>query len=81
MRTDSRHDEIRGQVEQDVANIEQRQTSGYLLRSQAELRGEVVAFLDIHSLCQSDIGADGRAHEVKDPESGEDATIEFADRV
>ena len=81
MRTDPRHDEIRGQVEQDVANIEQRQTSGYLLRGQAELRGEVVAFLDIHSLCQSDIGADGRAHEVKDPESGEDATIKFADRV
>ena len=81
MRTDPRHDEIRGQVEQDVANIEQRQTSGYLLRGQAELRGEVVAFLDIHSLRQSDVGADGRAHEVEDPEGGEDAPVEFADSV
>jgi hypothetical protein len=40
-----------------------------------------VAFLDIHSLRQSDVGADGRAHEVEDPEGGEDAPVEFADSV
>ena len=81
MRTHPRHNEVRRQVEQDVANIEQRQTSRNLLGGQAELRGEVVAFLDIHSLRQSDVGADGRAHEVEDPEGGEDAPVEFADSV
>lgn len=37
-----------------------------------------MALLDVHGLRQADIRADGRAHEVEDPEGGKNAAVEFA---
>ena len=38
-----------------------------------------MALLDVHGLRQSDVRPNGGAHEVEDPESGKNTSIEFAD--
>jgi len=67
VRTQPRHDQIRRHVEDDIADIEQRQTSRNLLRRQVKLGCEIMALVDIHRLCKSHIRSDGRAEEVQDP--------------
>jgi hypothetical protein len=78
MRTHPAHHQIRGQIENNIAHIEQRQSRGYLFRRNVKYRSEIVAFVDIHGLRESDVGSDGAAHEVKDPKGGENAAVEFA---
>lgn len=43
MRADPGHDEIRRQVEDDIADVEQRQTGRHLLRGDVEHRGKIMA--------------------------------------
>lgn len=68
MRTQFRHDQIRGKVKEDVADVEQGQASRYLLWRQVQLRSQVVPLLLVHGLCQADIRPDGRTYEIKSPE-------------
>jgi hypothetical protein len=78
MRTHPAHDQIRRQIENNIAHIKQRQPRGYLFRRNVQHRSKIVAFVDVHGLRESDVGADGAAHEVEDPKGGEDAAVEFA---
>lgn len=78
MRADPRHDQIRRQVEKHIAHVEQCQTGRYLFGGEVELRCEIVALLDVHGLREADVGSDGRAHEIQNPERGQDSAVEFA---
>lgn len=44
-----------------------------------ELLCEVMALGSIHRLGEADIGADGRAEEVEEPEGGNDAAVNFSE--
>jgi len=81
MRADPRHDEIGGKIEYDIADVEQRQTSGDLFGCDVEYRSQIMTFSQVHSLSKSDIGANRRAYEVKDPECWKYPAIELAGRL
>jgi hypothetical protein len=77
MRTHPAHDQIRRQIENNIAHIKQRQPRGYLFRRNVQHRSKIVAFADVHGLRESDVGSDCGAHEVEDPKRGEDAAVKF----
>ena len=62
--TKSGHYQVRGEVEDDVSNIEQCECSGSLLGGQMKDLLEIVTRRFIHCLCETDIGTNGRAEEV-----------------
>ena len=62
------HDKIGRTVEDDVGDIEQRQRRGDVSRGEAQDRDQVMVDVGVHGLRQADIGADGGAEEVQDPE-------------
>lgn len=62
------HDEVGGAVEDDIRDVEQGQGGGGVARCQVQDRHEVMALGDVHGLGEPDVGADGGAEEVEDPE-------------
>lgn len=76
-----RHDQVRRQVEDDVADVEQRQTRRDLVRRQVQDGAQVVAHVRVHRLREPDVGADRRAQEVQRPEGGDDAAVKFSAHV
>lgn len=68
MRAELRHDQIRGEIKNDIANVEQRQASRDLFGGQVHLRCKVMADVAVHRLGETDIGTDGGAEEIEDPE-------------
>ena len=63
-----RHDEVRWEVEEHIADVEQCQAGRNLFRGEVEDLGEVVSLGLIHRLGQPHVGADGGADEVEHPE-------------
>jgi hypothetical protein len=59
VRADPRHDEIRRQIKDDIADVEQRQTGRHLLRRYVQYRTKIVLFVEIHRLRKTDIGSNG----------------------
>jgi hypothetical protein len=78
MRADPRHDEIRRQVEDDIADVKESQTSRHLLRGDVEHRAKIVTFVRVHSLSKANVRSNGRAHEVEDPECWQYSAVELA---
>lgn len=78
MRPQSRHHQIRRQIKHDIAHVEQCQARGDLVRRGVQDRAEVVALRLVHGLRKADVGADGGAEEVEDPERGDYAVVEFS---
>lgn len=72
------HDEIRRQVEDYIANVKEGQTCRDLVRCEVEDVGEVVPRVRVHGLGQAYIGPDGRAEEIEDPKSGDDAAVQLS---
>lgn len=66
--TKSGHGQIRGAIEEHIADIEQGQARGDLFRCEMKDLAEVVALSLVHGLGEADIGAYGRAYEVQHPE-------------
>lgn len=64
MRTQFTHDEIAGTVEDDIADVEERQSSRHLLRREMQNVLERVVLCAVHCLSQAHITLDGRAQEV-----------------
>lgn len=48
------------------------------MRGEVEHGAEVVTRVFVHGLGEADVGADGGAEEVEDPEGGDDAVVEFS---
>jgi hypothetical protein len=78
MRADPRHDEVRWQVKDNIADVEQRQTSRHLLRRDIKDRPKVVLLVQIHRLRKANVGSNCRAHEVQDPEGWQYPSVELA---
>ena len=53
---ESRHDEIRRQVEYDITDVKQGKAGGYLFRLQMELGFQIMMLLQVHGLSQGDVG-------------------------
>lgn len=81
MRTQPRHDQVGREVEDDVADVEQGQAGGDLVRREMQHRAQVVVDVRVHGLGQADVGPDGGAEEVEHPEGGDYAAVEFAGGV
>jgi hypothetical protein len=65
------HDQVGGEVEDDIGDIEQSESSRSILRSQPKHSHEVMTFILVHGLSNSNVGSDGRTEEVEDPKSCE----------
>ncbi len=69
VRTELGHDEVGGEIEDDIADIEQSQAGRHLLRSDVEDRGQIMVVGLIHCLGKPDVGTNGGAEEIQSPES------------
>lgn len=78
MRTKTGHNQIRRQIKHNIANVEQGQTRRDLVRIQMQNMRKVMTRARVHRLRQTDVGADGRAHEVENPEGGNNAPIQLS---
>lgn len=74
------HDEVGRKVEEDVGHVEEGEGRRRVAGCEAEDRHEVVLDVLVHGLGDADVGADGRAEEVEDPEGRDDAHVELAGR-
>lgn len=77
VRAELGHGEVGRDLEDHIADVEQGQAGGDLVRREVQDGGEVVAGGGVHGLGEADVGADGRAEEVEGPEGGDDAPVEF----
>ncbi|PNY25928.1 Uncharacterized protein TCAP_04124 [Tolypocladium capitatum] len=62
------HYEVGREVEYDVGDVEEREGRGDVLGREAKHRHEIVAHVLVHRLGDANVGADGRAEKVEDPE-------------
>lgn len=67
-RGEARHEEVGGAVEEHVRDIEEGEGGGGVVGREVEDLHEVVALGGVHGLREADVGADGGAEEVQDPE-------------
>lgn len=79
MRAESGHHQIRRQVKDHIADVKQGETGRDLMRRQVQHGPEVVAYVHVHRLCQTNIGSDGRAEKVQYPEGRDDSIVQFSD--
>lgn len=75
-RREARHEQVGGAVEDDVGDVEEGQRSGGIARGQVQDLHEVVALGGVHGLGEADVGADGGAEEVEDPEGCEGVLVD-----
>lgn len=78
MGADSGHDQVGRQVENDIADVKQRQTSRDLLGCYVQDGAEVMLLLQVHCLSKSHIGANGRAQKIQNPEGWQNSSIQLA---
>lgn len=78
MRLEPGHDQVRRQIKNHIADVEQGQTCGDLLRGDIQHGAQVMPDLCVHRLRQTDIGSHRRAEKVEDPEGWEDPSVEFS---
>lgn len=65
------HDQVGGEVEDDIGDVKQRESSRDVLGFQVEDVDEVMLLVLVHGLGDSDVGPDGGAEEIENPECWE----------
>jgi hypothetical protein len=72
------HGQIGRHFQHDIGDVEEGQTGGDLVRGDVEVSAQVVAGGEVHRLGQADVGSDGAAEEIEQPEGRDDAEVELA---
>lgn len=72
------HDQVGRDLEDDIADVEQGEARGDLVRGEIQHRAQVMPLIRVHGLREADIRADCGAEEVQDPECGDDAKVQFS---
>lgn len=62
------HDEVGRAVEEHIGDVEEGQGGGGVAGGEVQHLPQVVALVRVHGLGETDVGADGAAEEVQDPE-------------
>lgn len=63
------HDQVRGAVEDNVGDVEERKRGRHILGREVQHGHQVVAGGGVHGLRQPDVGADRGAEKIEHPES------------